>query len=1306
MTGVTPPSGKAGSRSELTWTHNMQPKSQRCVIVNLPCGVHELILCMCEAYDMEHARLSAIAHVQRDNAIRALAYSGMQIEDWRWETHLTPDKVVAMTPSDPTGVAVVQEPPFDVAEWINWLIERALRQADVTALQTALLHANMQLARTQSLYDDLVVTSEVAAALSSVITDVVMGGTTSAPRPVLEAATAQAVPSAMASLLQRTKWKHRADLEPPQEYANLIACELDMEVLKEQLDSLKGGDLPSTAQALTLKGLAQSTTVFHAKTAAKQRIKEWLQQFQATYNRDPTLSDKAQVKGLYVAFKQAEDDHTRLKQDTAAAKAVYELKVAEVEALQGSVNMRQFPHHTLVAHLRAALDDTHAKVEALQSRLKTMTVAPEPRNPPVPDQRPLSAALQRQPSLQGPAMTATPNVPPAMATQPSLTALPASELPLSSHEVRPVAPSPLPVSEALPGIDAPSQPVVDTQDPRFFDVQSPPVLRELPTASSMQRAGGSLAAPSNDAQKRASLGAFPSIDALSVMSTREGPMPAMPEGSALPRQVATDPTTSQSAEVVQDLQNALAAEHEVSRALMETQCALQEELLSWRIQAASTGGARVGGDASQDGDDEDLNDRDDRNGVVNDADVPADVVATSLAAEPKLQGDVNGDDVGAAIQRAKGAIEAGKIAWNQGDKAGCYTILASACHAILPAAKGHATDGVVVSMAITEAATVGPAKGAVVLRKALDAFVAAHPNADANVVQPQQSQAKAQRMSTAAASSGGGIDGPAKNNATAANELKQKLKVVESKWKADRVKLNQLEQALAKASAGGSKSDGDAVVERVWAKKLADAEKKAQKVLDDVQTQSARQVHALKADLAQATATVADMTGRVHELTATVTALRTQTARMSELEKDLVVFQAEAATAATLSTTLTTLTQQYATLESQYREEQALRKKYYNTIEDMKGKIRVYCRCRPMSTSELERDCQSCVRFLDDFTLEVDTARGPRSFTYDAVFNPSHTQDQVFEDTKHLLQSALDGYNVCIFAYGQTGSGKTFTMTGTEAHPGITRRLIHLMFSLQTSQAANQTIAYEATMLELYNDQLIDLLAQLDSSYKEDKAPKLDIKKNDKGMVVVTNAASKACTSADQTLRMFDAANKKRQVGSTKMNAESSRSHSVFTVLIQNYNKTTKQTSVGKLSLVDLAGSERAGKTGATAERLKEAQAINKSLSALGDVISALSTNEKFIPYRNNKLTQLMQDSLGGNAKTLMFVNISPADYNQDETQTSLSYAARVKLITNQASKTSDSEEVAKLKAIIKQLQAGGVPVDDASDDGGAATRQ
>ncbi|CAM9915280.1 unnamed protein product, partial [Choristocarpus tenellus] len=149
----------------------------------------------------------------------------------------------------------------------------------------------------------------------------------------------------------------------------------------------------------------------------------------------------------------------------------------------------------------------------------------------------------------------------------------------------------------------------------------------------------------------------------------------------------------------------------------------------------------------------------------------------------------------------------------------------------------------------------------------------------------------------------------------------------------------------------------------------------------------------------------------------------------------------------------------------------------------------------------------------------------------------------------------------------------------------------------------------------------------------------------------------------------------------------------------QVFNRTTKKISTGKLSLVDLAGSERADKTGATADRLKEAQSINKSLSALGDVISALSTGEKFIPYRNNKLTQVMQDSLGGNAKTLMFVNISPADYNQEETLTALLYAARVKLIVNDANKQQDGEEVSRLKAIIQKLKRG-EEIDSDGEDG------
>lgn len=198
-----------------------------------------------------------------------------------------------------------------------------------------------------------------------------------------------------------------------------------------------------------------------------------------------------------------------------------------------------------------------------------------------------------------------------------------------------------------------------------------------------------------------------------------------------------------------------------------------------------------------------------------------------------------------------------------------------------------------------------------------------------------------------------------------------------------------------------------------------------------------------------------------------------------------------------------------------------------------------------------------------------------------------------------------------------------------------------------------------------------DLYWKLDNKKSREQPPKLDIKLDEKKVVQIKNAVIKVVASPDELFYMFTQGNMERHVGATKMNAESSRSHSIFAIMIESYDSNTKKTNFGKLSLVDLAGSERADKTGASADRLKEAQSINKSLSALGDVISALSTGEKFIPYRNNKLTQLMQDSLGGNAKTLMFVNFSPADYNADETATSLAYATRVKKITNNAAKVS-----------------------------------
>ena len=253
------------------------------------------------------------------------------------------------------------------------------------------------------------------------------------------------------------------------------------------------------------------------------------------------------------------------------------------------------------------------------------------------------------------------------------------------------------------------------------------------------------------------------------------------------------------------------------------------------------------------------------------------------------------------------------------------------------------------------------------------------------------------------------------------------------------------------------------------------------------------------------------------------------------------------------------------------------------------------------------------VAFPDDVTIDVASTRGNRSFVYDQCFGPTSTQDQVFEDTRNLIQSTVDGYNVCIFAYGQTGSGKTYTMTGAEGSPGIIPRAVDTLFALMAENSKVCSFKIRTYMVELYNDVLVDLYYLLDKHATHDKPPSLTIGKNAKGMVVVKNVKMRDATTAAELLELFDTGNGARHVGSTKMNAESSRSHLVFAVMIESYNKQTKKTTTGKLSLVDLAGSERVGKTGASADRLREAQSINKSLSALGDVISALSTGEKCV---------------------------------------------------------------------------------------------
>lgn len=390
------------------------------------------------------------------------------------------------------------------------------------------------------------------------------------------------------------------------------------------------------------------------------------------------------------------------------------------------------------------------------------------------------------------------------------------------------------------------------------------------------------------------------------------------------------------------------------------------------------------------------------------------------------------------------------------------------------------------------------------------------------------------------------------------------------------------------------------------------------------------------------------------------------------------------------------LNKDYEDMQVKYKEEVKKRKRLHNQIEDMKGKIRVFARVRPMNKSEQKKNCASAVDLPDEMSIQVDTRNGPKKYNFDNCFGPDSTQEEVFEESCALIQSAIDGYNVCVFAYGQTGSGKTFTIQGDAQNPGLTPRIFDELFQILDSMD-NFDISLSCYMVELYLENLKDLL----KPKKRDIAP-LEIKKNADGMVIVEGAHEVPIESLEQANSIFEYGLDNRKTASTNMNATSSRSHLVFSIVINSRNKQTGQRTVGKLSLVDLAGSERVAKTGAEKERLKEALAINKSLSALGNVISALGDGKKkHIPYRDNKLTMLMEDSLGGNAKTLMFVNVSPADYNSDETNTSLTYAKRVKNIKNLAVKNVQSKQKDKMNAIIMELQGEITRLEHKLEDGG-----
>eukprot|EP01119_Soliformovum_irregulare_P017188 TRINITY_DN5063_c0_g1_i1.p1 TRINITY_DN5063_c0_g1~~TRINITY_DN5063_c0_g1_i1.p1 ORF type:complete len:726 (+),score=253.18 TRINITY_DN5063_c0_g1_i1:33-2180(+) len=370
-----------------------------------------------------------------------------------------------------------------------------------------------------------------------------------------------------------------------------------------------------------------------------------------------------------------------------------------------------------------------------------------------------------------------------------------------------------------------------------------------------------------------------------------------------------------------------------------------------------------------------------------------------------------------------------------------------------------------------------------------------------------------------------------------------------------------------------------------------------------------------------------------------------------------------------------------AELEAQIREDENLRKKLHNTIQELKGNIRVFCRMRPILPDDGESSSGDLFEFSanNDRTIDINSPvasgvigkiEGSKkvNFQFDKVFPPTAPQGRVFDEISQLVQSALDGYNTCIFAYGQTGSGKTYTMEGSgydaeleystidpETRGMIPRSVEQIFETAEKLKEKGWEFEFEANFLEIYNETLRDLLA---SKVKPDT--KYEIKHDSKGVTSVTNMTSVKVRTPSQVYELLRKAAKNRAVARTEMNERSSRSHSVFQLRMVGHNKFSGENNSGTLSLVDLAGSERINASGATGDRLKETQAINKSLHHLGDVIAALANKDSHIPYRNSKLTYLLQNSLGGNSKTLMFVNISPRQADYNETMSSLRFAAKV----------------------------------------------
>ncbi|CAL5219289.1 g1094 [Coccomyxa viridis] len=464
------------------------------------------------------------------------------------------------------------------------------------------------------------------------------------------------------------------------------------------------------------------------------------------------------------------------------------------------------------------------------------------------------------------------------------------------------------------------------------------------------------------------------------------------------------------------------------------------------------------------------------------------------------------------------------------------------------------------------------------------------------------------------------------------------------------------EKAQLKAGLGGALEQRQALEAQ-----LAALSAKQQSLCQAAEAAAAREAEASQRaeQAAQDAAEVRELAQR--EAIAHETALQEasqKAARLARLEGEMEALQDAIGTGSVdQAEMLGRLIRRVADLEAAVAVSARERRELHNQLVELRGNIRVFCRIKPHPRSAVSTSA-------DGLSVRLHAEGKDQAFTFDRVFGPQADQAAVFQEVSELVQSALDGYKVCLFSYGQTGAGKTHTMQGSKGADGqgiIPRAILKILDEVERLKEQGWQYQLEASFVEVYNETLKDLLAE----GKGRDAGKITDQNTIKhgiagGHTQVVGATVMPVTSSDVAAALVRKAAIARACEATAMNASSSRSHSVFMLAITGRHEASGTALKGALNLVDLAGSERLARSQAEGQRAKEACSINKSLSSLGDVFQALSSKSAHIPYRNSKLTHLLQPCLGGSGKTLMFVNINPEEESLQETVCSLRFAAKV----------------------------------------------